>query len=73
MPGHPVRSCIACGQEDDHPRHGIYMGPDLGHVLWHMDCHSHATGCDTCNAQIADAGGVKGDELRTHLLSLAKE
>lgn len=67
-----VRICVGCAQEDDHPRHVIATAP--GQVAnWHMDCHVLATGCEVCQKQIADAAGVKGDELREHLLALPKE
>lgn len=68
----PVRPCIACGQQDDHPRHEVVIG-DGTHtsVFWHMDCHVLAADCPTCKAQLADANGVQGHELRTHLVALA--
>lgn len=69
MPG-KIRGCIACLQEDDHPRHVIYRSGES--VPVHMDCHA-AMGCDTCKQQIADADGVQGDELRTHLIALGEE
>lgn len=64
-----IRSCVGCGQEDDHPRHVIAQAG--ASVPWHMDCHA-ATGCEVCKQQIADAAGVKGDELRTHLIALGE-
>lgn len=69
MPG-PIRGCVACGQHDDHPRHVIANGSTS--IPFHMDCHA-ATGCVTCQQQIADADGVQGDELRTHLIALGEE
>jgi hypothetical protein len=36
-----------------------------------MDCHA-AMGCEVCRQQIADAAGVQGDELRTHLVALGE-
>lgn len=65
---HLIRSCIACGQADDHPRHVIAQGD--ASILWHMDCHVIATGCEVCEQQIGGADGAQGDELRTHLLAL---
>lgn len=62
----PIRTCIGCTVADDHPRHVIALG-DGSEVTWHMDCHKIATGCETCAAQIADAGKSTGDELRLHL------
>lgn len=61
-----LRTCIGCTQTDDHPRHVIAL-PDGSDVGWHMDCHQLATGCETCAAQLADAGGATGDDLRLHL------
>lgn len=65
----PVRTCIGCGQVDDHPRHVVLVGADHAEVTWHMDCHSRAANCDVCASQIADANGATGDELRTHLVT----
>lgn len=64
----PVRTCIGCGQSDDHPRHTIAL-PDGNDVHWHHDCHALATGCATCAATVDSAGGVIGDELREHITS----
>lgn len=65
-----IRGCVACGQRDDHPRHVISNGGEL--IPFHMDCHA-TMGCETCQQQIADADGVQGDELRTHLIALGEE
>lgn len=62
-----IRSCIACGQDDDHPRH--VTATPAGSVPVHMDCHA-AMGCEVCAQQIGGADGAQGDELRTHLLGL---
>lgn len=61
-----VRGCVACGQEDDHPRHVIAQGD--ASVPWHQDCHA-AMGCEVCKATVDSADGIKGDELRAHILS----
>lgn len=63
----PVRTCIGCAQSDDHPRH-VLATLDGAAVTWHMDCHSIATGCEICSAQIDGAKGSKGDDLRKHLV-----
>ncbi len=63
----PVRTCIGCAQSDDHPRH-VLATADGAAVTWHMDCHSIATGCEICTAQISEAKDTKGDDLRKHLL-----
>lgn len=61
-----LRNCLGCGQADADPRHVIYLGD--ADVCFHMDCHARANPpCEVCAAQIADAGGATGDELRTHL------
>jgi hypothetical protein len=60
-----LRSCIGCGQVDDHPRHDT---DETGaSVLWHHDCHFRATGCEICEAVAAE--GLTGDELREHIRS----
>lgn len=60
------RTCIGCGQTDDHPRH-VVAGIANVDVNWHMDCHVNATGCPVCATQIGDADGAQGDDLRVHL------
>jgi hypothetical protein len=65
----PVRTCLGCGQTDDHPRHVITM-PDHSEVGWHMDCHTRANPpCEVCKSQIAGAKGATGHELREHLVN----
>jgi len=65
----PVRSCLACGQVDDHPRHVITL-PDHSEVTYHMDCHARMNPpCEICTAQTETATGVTGDELRAHITS----
>jgi hypothetical protein len=72
MSANPVRTCIGCGQQDDHPRHVIDAGGT--DVTWHMDCHVFAAGCEVCKHQLDGVGGAKGnpkgDKLRAHLQSL---
>ena len=64
-----LRNCLGCGQLDDHPRHVIHLGDT--EVCFHMDCHARANPpCEVCAAQIAEAGGITGHELRTHLTAL---
>jgi hypothetical protein len=67
MANNPVRSCLGCGQSDDHPRHVVDIGGTMT-ANFHMDCHVQLADCEVCAAQIADAKGAKGDELRAHLL-----
>lgn len=64
--GRPVRSCIGCGGEDDHPRHVIDVGDPNADVAWHLDCHARA-GCDSCAAQTAGADGATGADMLAHL------
>jgi hypothetical protein len=63
MPG-KVRGCIACGKEDDHPRH--VTATPAGSVPVHMDCHA-AMGCEVCAATVSTAKKLKGDDLREHI------
>lgn len=60
------RTCLGCGQTDDHPRHVVTL-QDGSDVNWHMDCHRIATGCDVCTEQTAGADGVTGDDFRAYL------
>lgn len=64
----PVRSCLACGQEDDHPRHVVVIPPDMAEVPWHFDCHVAVTKCPLCVASLKGAEGKTGDELRNHIM-----
>ena len=61
-----IRGCVACGQEDDHPRHVI--ATPAGSVPVHMDCHK-AMGCEVCAATVSTAETLKGDDLRAHIRS----
>jgi hypothetical protein len=60
-----IRTCIGCGQEDDHPRHDIINVSDGSVVSWHHDCHARATGNEASKA-VADTG-LTGDELRAYI------
>lgn len=64
----PIRTCIGCTQSDDHPRHVVALA-DGSEVTWHQDCHALATGCAVCAATVESAAGLKGDELRSHIVS----
>lgn len=65
----PVRSCLACGQTDDHPRHMVVLS-DGSEAFWHMDCHSRISPpCSVCAEVISGADGVTGDALRSHILT----
>jgi hypothetical protein len=60
------RTCIGCGQTDDHPRHVIAVS-DGSEVTWHFDCHRIAVNCESCTAQTKGAEKLRGDKLREHL------
>lgn len=62
------RICVGCGITDTDPRH-VLVTDDGATVLFHMDCHAIVANCETCRAQIADAAGATGDELRAHLIT----
>jgi hypothetical protein len=58
-----TKTCIGCGQHDDHPKHTISVGDD--EIVWHNDCHARATECVPCSAIAASE--LKGDELRKYI------
>lgn len=60
-----VRSCVGCGQTDDHPRHVIALR-DGTTMDWHMDCHAN-NGCQSCAHQTRNKGETVGDEFRVIL------
>lgn len=62
----PVRTCLACGQTDDHPRHVIAL-PDGNDVTYHFDCCKIVKGCEHCTEALEHADGAKGNDLRAHL------
>jgi putative methionine-R-sulfoxide reductase with GAF domain len=64
----PVRSCLGCGQRDDHPRHTVVIPPDMAEVPWHMDCHAAITNCELCVPVVKGAKGKTGDTLRTYII-----
>lgn len=63
-----VRSCDACGQVDDHPRHLIYDPANNGDTTRHLDCCA-AAGCESCAEQLAAAPETArhGQSLIDHL------
>lgn len=66
-PALPVRTCVGCGQHDDHPRH-VVVDPAHGEEIpWHMDCHANL-GCKTCQSSLTGANGAQGHELRAHIV-----
>lgn len=76
MPAQPVlRKCLACGQEDDHPRHGLILqvAPELIVAEMHLDCCAQVRGCESCAAQVAGADGKTGDAMRAHIVNYHAE
>lgn len=66
--GRPMRTCIGCGQTDDHPRHVIDTGTTQD-VTWHIDCHAVASPpCGSCAAQAAVATGT-GQQMLDAILA----
>lgn len=64
-------TCIACTQNDDHPKHVIDMGGDVL-LRFHHDCHAMSTNCDVCASVVKASGGVTGEELRSFLMTPKK-
>lgn len=74
---HQIRTCIGCGQTDDHPR--LVVAGTVDHtadITWHHDCWCIAHPDDGSDAGVAEmhlvvahAAGRQGDELREYLLS----
>lgn len=64
-----IRKCLGCGQEDDHPRHGLILqiAPELLVAEMHLDCCAQIRGCESCAEQTAGAEGKTGDDLRAHI------
>lgn len=62
----PVRTCMICQQEDDHPRCHHQLA-DGRWVEYHFDCCA-ATGCEHAKKQIKGLPkGATGDDMRAHL------
>ena len=67
----PTRTCIACGQTDDHPRHQTVL-PDQSEVGHHMDCGARLNPpCQTC-IDVLKTAKVKdkeiGEDMRAKLV-----
>jgi hypothetical protein len=63
----PIRTCLACGATDDHPRH-VYALRDGAEVTYHIDCCAIARKCEHCIASLEGApAGITGDAMRAHL------
>lgn len=66
MEDRPMRPCVECNQEDDHPRHVLSV-KGVGDIPRHMDCCA-ARGCEVCKDQISGVPeGTIGMELVQHL------
>lgn len=66
----PVRTCVACLKEDDHPRCSHEM-PDGRWADFHFDCCA-AMGCS--HAQDMTKGlkkGSIGEDMREHVIAAA--
>lgn len=64
----PVKTCLGCGQSDDHPKHVVTL-PDHSEVAWHNDCHSRAhPPCEICAHVVTHSDGRQGQELRDHIV-----
>jgi len=64
-----MRKCVACEKTDTAPKHVVVIVTESGdtNVVWHMDCHADATGCEPCTATVEAAEGKKDDELVEHI------
>lgn len=75
--GRPLSLCVECGQTDDHPKHQVFYGAELGHVARHFDCcpplecadHAAAGGHPTCSDVLEASGGKRGLELAEHIIN----
>lgn len=66
------RTCVACGVNDDGPRHQVDLGGNL--VYWHFKCHdASADGCESCHSAITDAGGSDTESLTAHFDKLTAD
>jgi hypothetical protein len=49
------RTCIACGQIDDHPKHVVAL-MDGSDAAYHHDCHARSSAaCAICAAVVASS------------------
>jgi hypothetical protein len=68
------RTCIGCGQRDNHPKYitGALNAPP---IYWHHDCYviSEQPGWEDVRAMIHGAEGRTGHQLRLHLLRHAQQ
>ena len=66
--GRPMRTCVACGQTDDHPRHSVLVGDAWAE--YHLDCHAlMSPPCQECKARVTGRPPhAIGADLLKHLL-----
>jgi hypothetical protein len=70
-----VRTCDACGQEDDHPHHTIYgvvsfedpVSSELVQLDRSMSRHLDCCNCDHCTIVLGVAGDARGPALISFL------
>lgn len=64
----PMRTCLACGQADDHPRHDHVL-PDHSTVSHHFDCGNRMMPpCESCAVRLRSHDGQNGEQMRRFLL-----
>lgn len=67
------RTCMGCGQTDDHPKHDAVQR-DGSSAHWHFDCHARVDPpCESCAWQAKDANGATGEAMQAHILRIHAE
>lgn len=67
--GNPIKTCLACGQTDDHPRH-THVLLDHSEVGHHFDCGARMEPpCESCTQRSAGSAGKTGEAMRQFLLT----
>lgn len=73
MADFPLRTCVGCGQVDDHPRDVVAL-PDGSAANWHHDCHSRIDPpCESCTWLVQHKGDLTGDAWRTQIVNVHNE
>lgn len=79
---HQTRTCIGCGQTDDHPRLVVAgtLGDHKADITWHHDCWVIAhpddgsdIGVTHMHEFVAAAKGAKGEDFRKFALGAAAD
>jgi hypothetical protein len=66
-------TCLACGQHDDHPKHGVQVDPERW-ADFHLDCHAlMSPPCPSCVERTRGADGATGAEMLDHILAAAQK